>query len=280
MKTIQQQQLDIPREKARNLGFQTLEILNEGRYTSISGAEIDISKEIEESKSMTVTYSPDIELPLNYKGNYQTRFFVKNMTTLSAAKSLVKNGDDPAVLNMASATSPGGGWLSGARAQEEYLARSTTLYATLQNSTMYLRKDFHTNPFYDDYVIYSPDVVVFRDDNGELMENYYFCSMLTSPAVQANAVRYYMPDKEPEVAMVMEKRILKLLSVAHAHKHTALVLGAWGCGAFGNDGNVIAGLFKKAFQENFPGVFDKVIFAITDWSPENRFIGPFMIFNS
>lgn len=279
MKTIQQQ-LDIPREKARSLGYQTLEILNKGSYTSRSGAEIDISKEIEESKSMTVTYSPDIELPLNYKGNYQTRFFVKNMTTLSAAKSLVDNGDDPAVLNMASATSPGGGWLSGARAQEEYLARSTALYATLQNSTMYLRKDFHTNPFYDDYVIYSPDVVVFRDDNGELMEDYYYCSTLTSPAVQANAVRHYMPDREPEIAMVMKKRIQKLLAVAAKHNHTTLVLGAWGCGAFGNDGNLIAGLFKKAFQENFAGVFDRVIFAITDWSPEHRFIGPFMIFNS
>ena len=274
MKTIQQQ-LDIPREEARILGFQTLEILKQGMYHSESGAEINISQEIENSKTRTITYFPEIELPVSFKGNFQTQFFVKNMTTLSAAKSLADNGDDPAILNMASATSPGGGWLSGAKAQEEYLARSTTLYATLQNNPMYQRQDFHANPFYDDYVIYSPDVVVFRDDDGELMENFFFCSMLTSPAVQANAVRYYMPSREPEIAKVMEKRILKLLSIAHTHKHTALVLGAWGCGAFGNDGNVIAGLFKNAFQENFPGVFNRVIFAITDWSPENRFIGPF-----
>ena len=104
--------------------------------------------------------------------------------------------------------------------------------------------------------------------------------MLTSPAVQANAVRYYMPDRELEIAKVMKKRILKLLSVAHTHKHTVLVLGAWGCGAFGNDGNVIAGLFKRAFQENYRGVFDRVIFAITDWSPDNRYIGPFMVFDN
>jgi len=93
-------------------------------------------------------------------------------------------------------------------------------------------------------------------------------------------LRRFIPDREPEIAKVMKKRIQELLAVAAKHNHTTLVLGAWRCGAFGNDGNLFAGLFKKAFQENFAGVFDRVIFAITDWSPEHRFIGPFMIFNS
>jgi uncharacterized protein (TIGR02452 family) len=52
-------------------------------------------------------------------------------------------------------------------------------------------------------------------------------------------------------------------------------LGAWGCVAFGNVCPEIAGLFRDAFSSNFRAVFDTVVFAITDWSADRRFIGPF-----
>jgi hypothetical protein len=54
-----------------------------------------------------------------------------------------------------------------------------------------------------------------------------------------------------------------------------IVLGAWGCGAFGNDANEIAGLFERGLQKNFKGAYQRLIFAIVDWSAEKRFIGPF-----
>ena len=66
-----------------------------------------------------------------------------------------------------------------------------------------------------------------------------------------------------------------VLAVAEKHDHKALVLGAWGCGAFGNDGNEIAKLFRRALENNFRGAFEYVVFAITDWSEDERFIGPF-----
>lgn len=276
MKTVQQL-LDIPRDKARELGFQTLEILNQGWYRDSSGEVINIRNEINHSAEKAITYAPGNELPENYEGNFQTKFFVENVTTLSAAKHLVDKGHNPAVLNMASATSPGGGWLNGARAQEEYLARSSALYAAIKGSPMYKQTDFHTNPFYDDFVIYSPDVIVFRDDEGNFLDKHYSCSFLTSPAIQAAAVHKYMPGRVSEISGVMLKRIRRLLAVAAKHNHTTLVLGAWGCGAFGNDGNMIAGLFKQAFHENFKGAFERVCFAITDWSPEKRYIKPFQI---
>lgn len=84
-----------------------------------------------------------------------------------------------------------------------------------------------------------------------------------------------MPEKEDQIGAVMWSRILKVLAVAIRHGHTSIVLGAWGCGAFGNDGYEIAGLFKRALEENFMGAFENVIFAITDWSEDDRFIGPF-----
>jgi len=53
------------------------------------------------------------------------------------------------------------------------------------------------------------------------------------------------------------------------------VLGAWGRGAFGNDGNEIAGLFEHGLRIDFRGAYRRVAFTITDWSEERRFIGPF-----
>jgi len=55
----------------------------------------------------------------------------------------------------------------------------------------------------------------------------------------------------------------------------SIILGAWGCGAFGNDPDGIAALFERALQNNFKGAYRQVKFAIVDWSEEKRFIGPF-----
>ena len=63
--------------------------------------------------------------------------------------------------------------------------------------------------------------------------------------------------------------------MALQHSHTRLVLGAWGCGVFRNDGQEIAELFEQALRENFRGAFAEVVFAILDWSADRHFIGPF-----
>ncbi len=267
--------LDIPRELAKTMGEQAVEILAKGFYTNPDGDRVRIAEEVRKSVRDTVTYAPGIDLPSHAKGTFTMKTIILNTTTLTAVKTLLADGLNPAALNMASATSPGGGFLRGGRAQEEYLCRSSALYYCLRDNPMYARADFAKNPFYDDYVIYSPDVVVFRDDNGELLEKPYTCSIITSPAIQAVAVQKFLPHRVNEIKGVMWERVLKVLGVAHKHGHDALVLGAWGCGAFGNDGYMIAGLFKQALEENYKGAFRKVLFAISDWSNEQRFIGPF-----
>jgi len=269
------EQLDIPMERAQALGEQVLEILQKGYYKRSDGHRVRIAEEVKKAVDGTITYSPGTDVPSFVKGKTAVEILVENTTTLSAASALIHDGFKPVALNMASATSPGGGFLWGARAQEEYLCRSSSLYDCLRGNPMYDRDDFARNPFYDDYVIYSPDVVVFRDDNGDLLDRPYTCSMITSPAVHANAVRRYLSGRAVEIRDIMWERILKVLGVAHHHGHEALVLGAWGCGAFGNDGNMIAQLFKQALAENYRGAFQKVVFAITDWSNEQKFIGPF-----
>jgi Ca-activated chloride channel family protein len=272
------QQLQIPRVVARELGEQTVQILEAGFYRTRSKKQIDLQLDIEAAVNGTVSYPPEQKLPQHSAPRGETRIDVRNQTSLAAFNNLTNAGLTPAILNFASALQPGGGFLNGARAQEEYLARSSTLWMCLRDHPMYA---YHhapgndNNPFYSDYVIYSPGVIVLRNDDGQLLEKPYPCAIITSPAVHAKSVRRYMPQRVSEIGPTMWKRILKVLAVAERHQHDSLVLGAWGCGAFGNDGNEIAGLFHKALHENFQGVFQHIVFAITDWSDDHRFIGPF-----
>jgi uncharacterized protein (TIGR02452 family) len=137
---------------------------------------------------------------------------------------------------------------------------------------MYQFHMWNYDPIYSNYAIYSPVVPVFRDDDGVLLEEPYTVAIITSPAVNAAKLA---ETRRGEIAPAMWQRILKVLAIGILHGHDSIILGAWGCGAFGNDPNEIAALFERALRENFKGAYRRVVFAILDWSDEKRFIGPF-----
>lgn len=66
-----------------------------------------------------------------------------------------------------------------------------------------------------------------------------------------------------------------MLAIALAYRYTSLVLGVWGCGAFRNEPDSTALDFREALDNDFRGAFSDVVFAITDWSPERKFLKPF-----
>jgi len=120
-----------------------------------------------------------------------------------------------------------------------------------------------------DWAIYSPDVPVFRSDHGSELEHPWLLSFITCAAP-------YAPTRgQPESGNLLQRRIHRLLAIAEAYDHAALVLGAWGCGAFENDPHRTATDFRKAIENEFAGAFSDIVFAITDWSRERRFLGPF-----
>jgi hypothetical protein len=82
-------------------------------------------------------------------------------------------------------------------------------------------------------------------------------------------------SRRAKILPAMWSRMLKVLAVGVLPGHDSIVLGAWGCGAFGNDSVEIARLFRQALAENFRGAYSQVIFAVLDWSREKWFIGPF-----
>jgi uncharacterized protein (TIGR02452 family) len=90
--------------------------------------------------------------------------------------------------------------------------------------------------------------------------------MLTVPAVNAGVVREQEPENVSRIQETMLRRMEKLLSVAVAHGHGTLVLGAWGCGVFRNDPAQVARWFHYHLIENdsFRNAFETVWFAVPD----------------
>lgn len=266
--------MHMPRDEAARLGHETVSLLRAGGYAGSSGGFVSLESAVRLAREGTVEYPPHVSVPDPPRGSYSTAITVENDTTLRVAHRLVADGR-VAALNFAAATQPGGGFLEGARAQEESLARSSGLYECLKDCAMYPFHWKQADSMYSNYAIYSPDVPVFRKDSGELLDERWLLSMLTSPAPNQRGLETEAPERLPEVATAMTERVRKVLCVAAGHGHDQLVLGAWGCGAFGISSATVASIFSDALCGPFEGVFRTVVFAITDWSPERRFIGPF-----
>ena len=267
---LRRQELDLPRTIAAELGRSAVEAAREGYYYSKSGEQVDWSLAVQAACAAKISIPPEAILPEHervFRG--ETRVQIANETTLQAAQRLLEKGLLPLVLNFANGIQPGGGFLSGSKAQEEVLCRSSALYLTLVDDPMYLHHRKRHRPDSTDWAIYSPDVPVFRKDDGTVLEHPWLLSFLTCAAPYAPSIG------QPESGDLLQKRIGRVLAIARAFGYSAVVLGAWGCGAFANDPYRTAVDFREELETEFRGAFSEVVFAITDWSPERRFFGPF-----
>lgn len=257
-------------EKAQSIAHSAVEAIQQGYYFNQQGEKVDWQAQIDHACSAKVSLPPDAALPDHIPVlKAETHVQVCNETTLQSGYRLIKDGLKPLALNFANGVSPGGGFLYGALAQEESLCRASALYQTLVGDPMY---DFHQKrglPDSTDWTIYSPDVPIFRNDDGTELDQPWTMSFLTSAAPVASMVG------QPKSEKLLRQRIHRILAIASAYGYETLILGAWGCGAFHNDPYQTAHDFRKYLEDDFSGHFAKVIFAITDWSTERRFLRPF-----
>jgi uncharacterized protein (TIGR02452 family) len=246
---------------AAEIAAETVAIVRQGGYRLPSGAwvEVDVSAAV----AGTRLYLPGEPLPDRAEGDRVPLVEVTTESTLAAARRI---GGDVALLVFASARNPGGGFRTGARAQEEDIARASGLHACLAAvPDFYAHHRAEPDLRYSDRVIYSPAVPVFRTDVGGLVECPYHAAMLTAAAPNLGALRHNQPEHVATVPAVLRGRALRVLQVAAAHGHRRLVLGAWGCGVFGNDPAVVADAFRTAL-DRVPA-FDHVTFAVLDRAP-------------
>jgi len=275
------------RNKRVESARQTLDIIEQGCYI-VDSEKIDISQIVKESVNKTTLYTPQyfengldsVAVEIS-KRDYQTNITVKNCTAMEAAEELVSKGGKTGCLNFASAKNAGGGFLGGAQAQEESLARASALYPTQMKyfNEVYEYNRAQNTYLYSDYMIYSPDVLFFKDDRDELLAKPYMLDILTSPAVNIGAMEQNNRlDEKAKAEQVMMSRMDKLLSVFVLEGVDNLILGAWGCGVFRNQPEDVARYFAYYLINGgkYAKCFKNIIFAVYDSSKKQENINAFI----
>lgn len=197
----------------------------------------------------------------NPKRVYNTIISVQDIDTLGAAEKF----DNPCCLNFASRIHPGGGYQTvldipmPIKTQEEDLFRRSNLPELMDNEE--IRKHY---PLDDIKGIYCDNIHVNKNQTLQIHAPYTISLISVAALISPG---YNNP--------LTKNKTKRILDIAADNNEKTLILGAWGCGAFGNDPEEIATLFKSFLDQDFKNVFENVIFAIPNKNHEN-----FCVFNS
>ena len=260
------------REKLITMLADTLNISRHGHY-SYMGTTVELPSTPEQRMECRVLLPyevrslPDVEVTVT--GN-PCEYSVVNADTFSAAADWVRKGYDKVLaLNLANPVNPGGGVTRGAVAQEEDLCRRSSLLPVLdsEEARPYYVYNRGLNTFMgSDGVILTPYVDIFKEPDGRKMEKPVTAGVITAAAPMVS--HGYEGMSEAQYEEMFEKRIESLLKACAYFGYKNLVLGAWGCGAFGNDAKVVAKLFRKVIDNmEYSGhtcseLFEHITFAV------------------
>jgi uncharacterized protein (TIGR02452 family) len=230
-----------------------------------------------------------------HKNGGKTTIKIVNQDTFNAAidlasqSSLSADSSRVAVLNMASHSNPGGGWIKGAMAQEEALCYRSSL-------ALSLHKRYY--PWKQRMGLYTPDVVIIRSDvpSGHKLlvpdvapADLPVVSVLSIAAPRCPDVRKVKETvnttgsgstvvertvyADPAVRDLLKQKMRLCLRMAGHKGHGLLVLGALGCGAFRNPRREVAHCWLEVFREaEFQGGWwEEVWFAVYDRRNEGNF---------
>lgn len=263
------------RDALQSLARETMAIIKKGKYT-LKDTKWELETKDAEKGTRFLGdrqlegWSNDIHV-----SDTRPAISILEISTIDCARmlntTLINLGRDEAdkigILNFASATKPGGGFQNGAQAQEESLARSSTLYPTLRTSEAqhFYRNHNEDDPYYTHSIVYSPNVEIFRTDSGELSEP-VTVNVVTCAAVNAGELRkqHAGPQKGIEniIRSIMSERMARILYSFEIKGTRNVVLGAFGAGIFRNDVDVVAAIWAELLNGRFSASFDRVIFAI------------------
>lgn len=268
-----------------NMLHDTLRILEQGWYEK-NGKRIHLKLSREEMREIQVYLPEDVKRNANIS-DFNPTFVMgrscihgcENIDSFTLARKravsdgfYAKDGQGILVLNLANPVHPGGGVRNGARAQEEDLCRKSSLLLSLESwaADKYYEynESLHTYMGSDALMI-TPQVEIIRDENGEYLDDTVIVSVLTFAAPMVSFGKEGMSEEEYET--MVYNRIMDMLKCVAYLGYKNLVLGAWGCGAFGNDARVISDLFYKALKEiNYNGYVEKDLFRRIDFAVLDR----------
>jgi uncharacterized protein (TIGR02452 family) len=216
---------------------------------------------------------------------------VTNRDTFTAAKEYANitnsaNEGFVGVLNFASSTNPGGGVTKGSTAQEECLCRCSNLYPVLHQEKC-IREYYNINKKYmanlgSDAIIYSRNIYVFKDKNYNMLpaKDRFYVDVITcaAPNLRENPRNQYNDGASKEKITLTDeelynihvKRARNILNVAIKNEDDYLILGAFGCGAFKNNPEIVAKAYKDVLQD-YIYCFKVIDFAIIDGKYSNNY---------
>lgn len=208
-----------------------------------------------ECKKLNQVYHTDIKL-------------VEKDTVKALLENTSLDDGNIAVLNFASYKNPGGGFINGSIAQEECLCHDSSLYNVLKEQNNYYEwnKEHLNHSLYQNRALYLPAICFMNKDN----ENVRYANVITCAAPNINAARKHQITNKENLT-VLKSRIKFILDIALKMKNQTLILGAYGCGVFGQDPNEVASIFMQYLQNEYQGQFKKVIFAILKRAPKDNY---------
>jgi uncharacterized protein (TIGR02452 family) len=161
------------------------------------------------------------------------------------------------VMNFASRTTRGGGYLRGASAQEEDLCRTIP---QLHPSLYQIQYPFEPNS-----VLITPNVDIVRNNvDYELFEGgaKYNISVVSAAAPNLRREQF----DEASVIRTLENLYV---SVKYCLSQTdTLIVGAWGCGAYRNSPHIMAKIMDT-INKNFGGYYNRIVFSIPNLKGDN-----------
>lgn len=222
----------------------------------IERMEDEFPQEIENSILGAMVYNKYSRIPSPLERSGNVSFEVTDLTTEKAILKYTRISS-VAALNFASYKYPGGGFVKGSIAQEEALCHASSLYPVLSSERFAPEYEYnrsHQNGgLYNNWAIFTPDIVF--PSSGDWFD---LADILTCPAPNYSA---WKGQNQALYRQILVERIKFILDIFYTKKSKVVVLGAFGCGVFGNDPTQVAEIFRVLLEKYDYG-FDRVVFAI------------------
>lgn len=230
-------------------------------------------KAVEHVKDMDKRYKNEIKDSIKRTtlcdGSMQTEGqsdYEITLCDLDSVSAVLQASGKTCVLNFASYKHPGGMYIQGSRAQEECLCHESTLYNVLKEQVDYYEYNNSNlnRALYFNRALYSPNIIFERDGIAKKAD------VLTCAAPNYSAASKYCKVDRKTNSRALRGRIHFIMSHLSDKDLDTIILGAFGCGVFGQDPNEVAEIFldeiNKTFHSNRK---TKFVFAVIDATSDN-----------